>query len=200
MTVFSIQRDYGPNVSIVRIETDDDLENIVAGGWLLSQHDSIVAANNGEFEWKENDAVLVSYPTGNINATTGREIIGSILMYVFPSFFSLNPISPVYPNDQSIIAHAGGGQANATQVKVGINIVTTVATTADSVRLPNDVLGQTSIVINLGANSVNIFPWPGDSIDNGATDAAYALAAGSRVFFIGTGRLKWNSFGLATGS
>lgn len=200
MTIFSIQRDYGPNVSIVRIVTDDDLENIVTGGWLVTQHDSIVEANHGEFEWRDNDTVLVSYPTGLINATTGREIQGSILLNIFPSFFSLNPISPVYPNDQGIIAHSGGGQADATQLKPGINIIITAAAPADSVVLPNDVLGQTSIVINLAANSVNIYPYPGDAIDNGATDAPYALASGSRVIFIGTKRLKWNSFGLATGS
>jgi hypothetical protein len=199
MTITSIKRDL-PNLSIVRIETDSPLEDVILGGWLATQADSIIAANNGPFEWREDDAVLVKYPTGNINATTGREVIGNILTYVFPSFLSLASISPIFAINFDAVAHAGGGQTNATQLNVGINDIITVSTAADSVRLPNDVLSQTVVVVNLGANSVNIFPFLGDKIDNGAIDAAYALAAGSRVMFIGTNILKWSSFGLATGS
>jgi hypothetical protein len=139
MTITSIQRDFGPNVSVVRIETTDAPEIFVQGGWLNTQHDSIVAANNGPFEWKDNDVVIVSYPSGNINLTTGREVIGAALMHVFPSFASLFPIQTLYPFNGIVTAHAGGGQTNATLLNLGINVVTTVATAGDSVKLPDDV-------------------------------------------------------------
>jgi len=193
MAITSIQRDYGPNASIVRIVTNDDLENIVLGGWLATQAESIIEANNGEFTWKDNDTVLVSYPTGLINGFTGREIQASILMNVFPSFLSLNPISPVYPNNQSAVAHPGGGQALATQVNPGINILLVVATAGDSFILPNDVLGQTVILVNRGAQTAAIFPFVGDKINGGAVDASINIAAGATVMFIGTSRLEWNT-------
>jgi len=199
MTVFSIKRDL-PNLSIVRISTDSPLEDIIRGGWINTQEESIIAANNGPFEWKDGDAVLVEYPTSLINSTTNREIIGNVLCYVFPSFSSLNPIQPIYPTSFNAVAHTGGGQTDASQLNVGTNLVISSSAPDDSVKLPDDVLGQTSIVINFSANSINIFPFLGDSIDNLGTDNPYALPAGSRVFFIGTNVLKWNSFGLATGS
>lgn len=200
MTITSITRDWGPNPSIVRIVTDAALEDIVAGGWLITQDASIVLCNGGPFEWREGDAVLVQYPTGLLNVTTQTEILGSLLMYVFPSFASLAPISPVYPFNAGVTAHAGGGQTNAQQINPGMNTINTVATTGDSVLMPNDVLGQTTIVVNLGASSCDIYPYPGDSIDNLGINNPYVLAAGSRVTFIGTNVLKWNSFALATGS
>lgn len=200
MTVTSIKRDYGPGVSIVRIVTDEPLENIIRGGWLATQEASITEANNGPFEWNDGDAVLVQYPTGLINGSTGREILATVLTYVFPSFVSLNPIGPLYPTNFNAVAHTGGGQANATNINPGTNIVISSSAPGDSVKLPSDVLGQTVIVLNISANSIDVFPSDQDNIDNGAVNAAYPLASTGRVIFIGTGIDKWSSFALATNS
>lgn len=198
MTITSITRDWGPDPSIVRIVTDSSLAEIITGGWLRTQQESIVIANNGPFEWRNGDAVLVQYPTSTINLSTGEQVIGNVLLYVFPSFLSLNPIAPLYPNLQNIIAYAPGGQANAFQLNPGINNVVIAASPNSSVVLPGDVIGQTCVVVNLSANTINIYPAVGDTIDALGTNNPFTLAAGSRVIFIGTNFTKWNSFALGT--
>lgn len=50
----------------------------------------------------------------------------------------------------NIIAHPGGGQANATPLLAAFNDVTTVATAGDSVLLPYAIPGTTVQVVNSG--------------------------------------------------
>lgn len=82
------------------------------------------------------------------------------------------------------IAHAGGGQANALQLQHSIVIIGTVATTADSVKLPNVLAENVPLrVVNNGANSCNVFPPTGGNLGSGV-NTAYALAAGHTVEFL----------------
>jgi hypothetical protein len=87
----------------------------------------------------------------------------------------------------SVTAHAGGGQANAF-VMTGVYLrVTTVATAGDSVVLPPAVRGMTLTVVNddptVGGKSMNIFPASfaqggvagGDAINALGANAAFAL-------------------------
>lgn len=84
----------------------------------------------------------------------------------------------------AITAYAGGGQANAVQLSATFNRVTTVATAADSVKLPQAIAGSRVTVFNkAAANSLNIFPSTGDKIDALSANAAYALAATKGVQF-----------------
>jgi hypothetical protein len=82
-----------------------------------------------------------------------------------------------------IVAFAGGGQANATVLPADINRVSTVATAADSTKLPKAVPGLDVTVYNAGANSMNVFPLTGDNINALAANAAFAVAAGKNVQF-----------------
>lgn len=194
MTIYSIQRDWGPDGgSVVRIRTDSNLEDIVQTDWLFLQEAEIERVNNGPFEWRVDDVALLKI----INPANGN-IIAADQFVVFPDFRSLNPIPPIYPNLQNQTAHAGGGQANALQLPIGLIVIEVVATAGDSVKLPDDVLGQTVIVYNRGANSMDVFPFLGDSINERATNAALPVASGARVTFNGAKTLKWISFTDAT--
>jgi hypothetical protein len=191
MRVFSIQRDYGPNVSIVRIVTDATPEEVNATGWLVVPEiaNSIIAVNNGAFEWNVSDIVLIRF----VDPVTGDFLAGANFYAIFPDFQSLNPLSVTFPNLQNIVAHAGGGQTNATQLNLGINVITTVATAGDSVKLPTDVLGQTVVVYNTGANAANIFPSLGDTINGMAANAPISLPSGSLMAFYGVSTSAWVS-------
>ena len=116
MAILSIKRDYGIDPSMVRITTDSPIEDIVNTDWLFTQKESIAEVNSGDFEWKDGDIVIINSgiaPETNVSSTFfGR---------VFPDFRSVDPIPPLYPNLQNIVAHAGGGQTNATQMNIGIN-------------------------------------------------------------------------------
>jgi len=85
----------------------------------------------------------------------------------------------------AITAAAGGGQANAVALVSTYNRVTTVASAADSVKLPAAVAGSRVVVFNKAAsNSLNVFPSTGDIVNALSANAAYALAATKGVEFI----------------
>lgn len=86
----------------------------------------------------------------------------------------------------AITAFATGGQASATQLDESYNVLTTVATTGDSVKLP-PVFAVNSVVYikNDGANAADVFPATGDNLGAGL-NTAVSLAAGSSISFIAT--------------
>ncbi len=89
--------------------------------------------------------------------------------------------------NQSVTAHAGGGQANATKIQpaAALIAITAVATGADSVALPRAAKGQVKMVVNNTATSADIYAYPGttDTINAVATGTAYVLAAGKSALF-----------------
>jgi hypothetical protein len=94
----------------------------------------------------------------------------------------------------NVTAFAGGGQSGATQITDMVTRVTTVATAADSVRLPRAVLGLELTVINAAAaNAMNVFPASGDAINALSADTALSCAAAKTIKFIGTGSGRWHS-------
>ncbi len=74
-------------------------------------------------------------------------------------------------------------QAAGVALQSGINAVTaTVA--GDAVKLPTATVGRTVTVVNVGSNSVGVFPGPGDNVNALAANAVYALAAGKIAQFV----------------
>lgn len=86
----------------------------------------------------------------------------------------------------TLTAFAGGGQASATQLIYGLNVVGTVATTADSVKLPPCVLGAILYVTNNGANSMTVFGGSGrtDTINGTAGATGVAQANGAHALYV----------------
>lgn len=100
-----------------------------------------------------------------------------------------------------IVAHAGGGQANALLLTGNNNRIATVATIGDSVLLPPAVPGMRVAVTNGTANSVNVFPSSaaqggvvgGDAINALGANAAYALAGAKTAYFICSLLGQWDT-------
>lgn len=82
-----------------------------------------------------------------------------------------------------ITALAGGGTSGATALSAAINVVSTVASAGDSVKLPVAFKGAFIYVKNTSANSMNVFPQSGGAIDGASADAAKAVAAGVGTIF-----------------
>ncbi len=97
-------------------------------------------------------------------------------------------LAPAQVVKDSITAFATGGQANATQLGASVNRITVCATGGDSVKLPvsQGNVGITVMVINAGAQSLNVFPSTGDQIDGLGANAAKAVAAGKTCDFVYT--------------
>jgi hypothetical protein len=96
----------------------------------------------------------------------------------------------------ALTAFAGGGQANATTLDSAYNIVTVVATAADSVKLPSCVTGLSNtgglsnttgmevIVTNsAAANAMNVYPQTGQNLNQLAANTPFSMVAGKTATF-----------------
>ncbi len=91
-----------------------------------------------------------------------------------------------YDAEVTITAFAGGGIGSATELHQSYNVVTTVATTGDSVKLSEATrVGMVVYVKNDGANALDLFPSASDDLGFGV-GTAISVAAGQSVAFIGT--------------
>jgi hypothetical protein len=99
----------------------------------------------------------------------------------------------------NLTAHAGGTQAAALPLLNEINRITTVASPADSVVLPKSVAGMTVMVINHGANAMQVFGLGTDTIDDVATATGVSQMPNSVVIYICATAGAWYTEGLATG-
>lgn len=85
----------------------------------------------------------------------------------------------------ALTARAGGGQGLATALSASINRVTTVASAADSVRLPVALPGMRITVINAAAaNAMNVFPATGGTINALAANTALSVVANRGAMFV----------------
>jgi len=85
-----------------------------------------------------------------------------------------------------LTAFATGGQGSATQVNASYAVFSTVATLADSGRLPPVFkVGSVIIIKNDGAADMDMFPSSGDDLGAG-TDTAVSIVAGTAAKFIAT--------------
>ncbi len=92
-----------------------------------------------------------------------------------------------------LTAKAGGGQAGATALTGNVNRIAVCATIGDSAILPPAIVGRRVSVYNAGAASANIFPQTGESINSGAADAAFAVAATKAAIFECVATGVWNA-------
>lgn len=102
-------------------------------------------------------------------------------------------------SQDGITARAGGGQSLATQLVAQTSRVTTVATAGDSVKLPASAAGLELMVINHGANSMQVFGSGTDTIDDVAAATGVAQMPNSLVIYTCATAGAWYSEGLATG-
>ncbi|MBI4239537.1 hypothetical protein HY620_00935 [Candidatus Uhrbacteria bacterium] len=165
--------------------------------------------------------VTVTLPaqTGNIALDTGGETVGNVILATeidtsaeFKAIvgdetgtggalvFATSPTiaTPTFTGNVTksvqvgVTAFAGGGQANAVAITADIVEVTTVATAADSVKLPAAAAGlQVTVVNKAAANSMNLFPAAGDAINETAADTAYAVAAKVKVICTAFDATNW---------
>ncbi len=102
---------------------------------------------------------------------------------------------------QELVYGVNAGQGASTTQTQGqvpiykpVNLVTTVANENDVVTLPPAIAGRPCFVRNNGANTLQIFPASGDTIDGAAANASVFLEAGESVLFIGGGTTNWDTY------
>lgn len=85
-------------------------------------------------------------------------------------------------------------QAGATALTASTNVITTVTTTGDGVRLPNAMVGDSLNVLNLGANTCTVYPPTGGRINQLATNGGFTLAANTAVWIQKFTSTRWMAF------
>ena len=86
--------------------------------------------------------------------------------------------------ETGITATAGGNQATAYQLTKSFNVLGTVATNADSVKLPTDrQVGDEVLIVNDGAANAQVFGAGTDTIDGIATATGVVLTAAKRCSY-----------------
>lgn len=94
-----------------------------------------------------------------------------------------------------LTAHAGGGQAAALQLSGRFASITTVASAADSVKLPAATVGAEFFLSNDAAtNALQMFGLGTDTINNVATATGISLAAGLGAQCVCTKAGNWSRF------
>lgn len=92
----------------------------------------------------------------------------------------------------SITAYATGGQANATQIANRWNMVTTCATSGDSVKLPaSPTAGDEVFIRNRGAAPLAIYPGSGDTIGELSANAPFYLHMDCTMGFVAESASAW---------
>jgi|ERR1044072_804631 hypothetical protein len=99
----------------------------------------------------------------------------------------------------TITAHAGGGQASAFQLTKEMSRVSTVATAGDSVVLPASAAGLTIILENASANPMQVYGLGSDTINGVAAATGVSQMQGSVVFYTCYSAGAWYANGLGTG-
>jgi hypothetical protein len=98
-----------------------------------------------------------------------------------------------------LTATAGGGQAGALLISAQTSRITTVATAGDSIKLPVAAAGLELIVINHGANPMQVFGSGADQINDVAAATGVSHLQNSTVIYTCTSAGLWYTEGLATG-
>jgi len=73
------------------------------------------------------------------------------------------------------------------------NVITTASSNPSGVTLPTATTGRRIVIVNKGANSVNIYPATGGSIDALAANASIALTVGGVMEFNASSTTQWYS-------
>lgn len=107
------------------------------------------------------------------------------------------PVKELYAKltsvQNGVTAATGSTQATGVLVTASITRVTTVGTIGDALTLPKAVPGMSLVVINAGANSMDVFPAVGDAINALSADAALAVAANKTVLLVCAVGGIWNA-------
>jgi hypothetical protein len=114
--------------------------------------------------------------------------------------------TPLLPGDfiiesgqDNITATAGGGYANAYQLNNQTSRVTVVASSGDSVKLPPSAPGLELLIINHGANAMQVFGNGTDTVDDQTYTTGVSQMSYSNVIYTCAAAGSWYTEGLASG-
>jgi hypothetical protein len=138
-------------------------------GWMPNERKFILRTGNSPSDTAD------GYGATGLDITGDATIGGSVLRSV-----------------QTGISAAGTTQGGATLISKDISVVSTVAS-GSGVILPTIKVGMTLIVMNKGANALNVYPASGGAINALATNAAFSIPVSAKLMFVATTSTQWDT-------
>ena len=153
----------------------------ISGAALNASGDFAVATNKFTVASASGNTVVAGTlsSTGDVTASAGLSVATS---------FALAGI------EAGLIAHAGGTQAAALALNAAkiVHVVATVAAPADSIVLPASAgAGKSHVVMNSGANSLQIYGLATDTINGVAAATGVAIPAGKAAVLVDYAAGTW---------
>lgn len=102
-------------------------------------------------------------------------------------------------SQDNITATAGGGQAGAFQINSQTTRIATVASVGDSVMLPPSAPGLELLLINHGANAMQVFGNGTETVDDQVATTGVSQMSNSLVIYSCATAGKWYTEGLSSG-
>jgi hypothetical protein len=131
--------------------------------------------------------------TASISTTTGSLVVNGGVGISGSTYIGGATIL----SNATTVTAAGTTQGTAFAIAADRVVIGTAAA-GTGVILPTPVVGQSTTIINNGANAVNVFPATGGQINALGSNAAYSLAAGAGVVLIAQSTTGWSSVSAAS--
>jgi hypothetical protein len=137
-------------------------------------------------------------PAATTEQTTTAAIASLAGAGTSPTFTNITLTGLLYESASNNLTATGTTQGTALALTTEVNRLTTVAS-GSGVTLPVSAGGLTILVVNNGANSLQVYGAGTDTIDSVASSTGVTQMIGSAVLYICPAAGVWYSEGLATG-
>jgi len=131
--------------------------------------------------------------TGATSASAARTALSAAASGANTDITSLQPgvsAPGLLGSSNNTVSAAGTTQGTATAITTDIAVVTTVAA-GSGVVLPNAAGGKYAVVINRGANALNVYPASGHSFDGLAVNTPVVLPVNGYIELFGSSTSSW---------
>lgn len=151
---------------------------------------------------------LSSYPASGIPNSTGSAWgtsystsgSGTVVALATGASLTTPALSGETFSTNAAVSAAGTTQGTGTALTSDYNVVTTVAS-GTGVVLPTATTGRRIVIVNKGANALNVYPASGGTIDALALNAAISLPVNNVMEFNASSTTQWySSYNLSTAS
>lgn len=121
------------------------------------------------------DTATIAAIAGNLTGNVTGNVSGATAMSMVPQ----------------LIAAAGATQAAATLITNALAIITTCTASARGVRLPTATTGKMVWIFSACTQGTKIWPFSGDKISTGATNAAVVQAGFKGKLYVAKDAVSW---------
>lgn len=186
-----IKNNYGS--SLDPTTTNDDTEGYSAGSyWINTASNEVfrcVDPTTNLAVWIKTTLSTDELATVAVSGDSDDLTEGSVNLLL--TVLERDAIATLNSVTTGITAYAGGGQANATELSTGTNVIATVATAWDSIKLPTAVTGIKVSLYNSGAEYADLYPGTGDELMHFAANVAVPISPNGTITLQAINATNW---------